>query len=77
MNILILHRMGHPKTWRKAVADLEFALPLNDTENNYLIHNAIYPLPNYVQEYEFDAIILGPTFLCSRYDAQLFKTVLN
>lgn len=66
MNILILFRMGNPKKWRQAVAELEFALPRFAPDHNYLIHNASMPLPDFVKGLKFHGIILGPTFLCAR-----------
>lgn len=68
MNILILHRMGNPKNWRQSVAELELALPKYAPEHNYLVHNAAIPLPGYIREMKFNGIILGPTFLCARYN---------
>lgn len=59
--------MGDPHLWRKAVQDHEFLLPKQAPEHNYLIHSSEVPLPPYVQDIQFDGIVLGPTFLCNRY----------
>ncbi len=67
LNILILHNMGDPITWRSSVRDLEFCLPDYAPEHNYIVHNASLPTPDYVKKIDFHGIILGPTFLCNRY----------
>ncbi len=67
LNILILHRMGDPRTWRSSVRDIEFCLPDYAPEHNYIVHNASLPLPDFVKDIEFHGIVLGPTFLCNRY----------
>ncbi len=70
MNILLLHNMGHPQYWRQAVAELELGLPRYAPEHNYLVHNALLPLPAWVKDLQFDGIVLGPTFLWNRYYPQ-------
>lgn len=75
LNILILHRMGDPRTWRESVAELALALPRYAPEHNYLVHNAVVPLPLYAQEFEFDAIILNSTFLSSVFSPKLLHAI--
>ena len=70
MNILVLHKMGDPKTWLSSVKDLELCFPNYIPEHNYIIHNDIFPLPDYIKNIKFHGIILGSTFLCNRYDPQ-------
>ncbi|MGF1530283.1 MAG: hypothetical protein ACFCU4_02870 [Puniceicoccaceae bacterium] len=67
LKILILHRMGDPLLWRKAVSDHEFLLPKHAPDHDYIVHDSAVPLPAYVAEIPFDGILLGPTFLCNRY----------
>lgn len=59
--------MGPPKYWRQAVADLELALPEYAPEHNYLVHNALLPLPSYVKKLNFHGIVIGTTFLNARH----------
>ena len=77
MNILILHRMGNPRYWRKAVAELELALPTYAPEHNYIVHNAWLPFPDYLKEIQFHGIVLGPTFLCARYNSKEYHLRLK
>ena len=70
LNILILHRMGDPRTWRSSVRDIEFCLPDYAPEHNYIVHNASLPLPDFVKHIEFHCILLGPTFLWYRMSPQ-------
>ena len=75
MTILTLHRMGDPRSWRTAVRDLELMLPTCAPEHDYIVHAAEMPLPDYIRNLRFDGIVLGPTFLCSRFDPRLFEQV--
>src|SRR5688572_14359796 len=73
LNILSLHRMGPPWTRREAVRELEYMMPTYASEHHCLVHDASLPLPDYVKQTKFHAIILGPTFLCARYAPELFR----
>jgi hypothetical protein len=73
--ILILHRMGDPRSWRTAVRDLELMLPTCAPQHEYIVHAAEMPLPDYIKDFRFDGIVLGPTFLCSRFEPRLFEQV--
>ncbi|AWB67775.1 hypothetical protein C2869_15680 [Saccharobesus litoralis] len=76
LNILTLHGLGNPSRRLKAVEELEFMLPLYEPEHNYLYLDLDYPVPDYVKELEFDAIIINPTFLCARlFDGVYAKTI--
>lgn len=77
MNILILHQMGNPKRWIKAVADLELALVNNDSTNNYIVHNSILRFPEFLKDYPFDGIILNSTFLDARHQKSRLERILN
>lgn len=77
MNILILHRMGNPRTWRHAVEELQLCLPKYAPQHNYLVHNALLPLPEFVKDLEFDGIVLGSTFLISRRYPNTYERVFR
>ena len=67
LNILILHGLGDPRYWRTAVRDLEYLLPDHAPEHLYVVHESERPIPDFIKETPFHAIVLGPTFLCARY----------
>ena len=73
--VLVLHGLGDPQTWRTAVRDVEYLLPDHLPEHDYLVHPLEQPLPAFVQETKFHAIVLGPTFLCARYVPWTFERV--
>jgi hypothetical protein len=50
-------------------------LPACAPEHDYVVHAAEMPLPEYVRTLRFDGIVLGPTFLCSRFDPRVFERV--
>jgi len=77
LNILALHRMGDPLYWRTSVKELEFMLPTYAPEHNYIVHAADLPIPDFVKDIDFHAIVLGPTFLCNRYHPKTFETILQ
>lgn len=77
LNILVLHRMGDPKYWRAAVRDLEFMLPTYAAGHNYIVHAADLPLPQFIKDIDFHGIVLGPTFLCSRFRPRKRARVLK
>jgi hypothetical protein len=76
MNILILHRMGNPRSWRHSPSELQLGLPTYAPRHNYLVHNASLPLPRFVRNLEFDGIILGASFLGSRRYPTTFERIL-
>ncbi len=71
-NILILHSMLDPKGWRESLVEKEFCLPLFAKEHNYCVHEYLMPLPAYVRDINFDAIILTQSFLARRWDSERF-----
>lgn len=66
-NILILHNLGNPKYVRESVRSLEYMLPEEAPEHNYIIHDANIQFPEVLKNINYNLIILGPTFLCARY----------
>jgi hypothetical protein len=72
LNILVLHAMGPPATWRQAIVDLELAIPRRAPGHRILVHNAARPLPSFVKRLDVHGIVLGPTFLCARYAPALY-----
>ena len=77
LNILVLHQMGFPHLRRKAVFDLEYMLPNYASQHNYIVHDCDLPLPEFIKDVKFHAIVLGPTFLCNRYTSKGFQDVLK
>ena len=75
MNILVLHQMGRPSGYRKAVVELETCLPTYAPQHDYVVHDAALPLPDYVREIDFHGVVLGPTFLCNRYHPEALERV--
>lgn len=73
--ILILHGLGDPLTWRAAVRGLEYLLPDHLPEHDYIVHPIEQPIPAFVRQTQFHAIVLGPTFLCARFVPWTFEKV--
>ena len=64
LNILSLHRMGDPRFRRKAVVDLEYFMPHHFPDHNHIVHDASLVPPWYLKNINWDATLLGSTFLC-------------
>ena len=77
LNILVLHRLGDPRSWRSSMVEHELCLPLFAPGHNYLVHNAALPLPKFVRDIKFDGIVLCQTFLGRRRDPAAFQRVLR
>jgi hypothetical protein len=77
MNILCLHRMGDPQLRLEAVRSLEYMFAEVRSDLNVLVHDANIPFPSYMKDIEYDLIVLGPTFLCSRYSSRMVKQTLR
>lgn len=75
LNILTLHRLGNPARRLQAVEELEFMLPLFQPQHNYIMVDVDYPVPDYIRDFKFDAVILNPTFLGSRVWPQGYQDV--
>ncbi|MCM8612120.1 hypothetical protein [Accumulibacter sp.] len=67
LNILVLHRLGNPRLAPSFLCHHVFALRDAFPEHNYLYHDTELPLPDYVRDVAFDAIVLDVTFLCIRW----------
>ena len=67
LNILVLHRLGNPGAAPNFLPGHIFALKTCLPEHNYIYHDTTLPLPRYVRDARFDAIILDVTFLCVRW----------
>lgn len=76
-NVLILHRMGDPICHREAVRSLEYMIPECRPDLNCIVHDADLPFPEYLKEIDYHLIVLGPTFLCSRYQPSLLSKTLK
>lgn len=77
MNALILHRLGDPLYYRESVKSLEYMLPANNDNINCFVHDSELPLPDYVKKIKFHLILMGPTFLCHRYNQNKFNKILK
>jgi hypothetical protein len=44
---------------------------------NCIVHDAEMPVPSYIYDIEFNLIVLGPTFLCNRYQPLYLAKVLE
>ena len=69
--------MGDPNLRREAVRLLEYMVKDCRPEVNCIVHDSDIPFPNYLKDFEFDLIILGPTFLCNRYCTRKLARVLS
>jgi hypothetical protein len=67
LNILVLHSLGNPRNSLGFLKHHVFLLKNYFPQHNYLYHDIALPLPEYVQETLFDAILLDVTFLCRRW----------
>jgi hypothetical protein len=77
MKVLSLHRMGDPKKRREAVRVLEYMIPECRPDLKCIVHDADLPFPEYLKDVEFDLVVMGPTFLCSRYNDELLADTLE
>lgn len=77
LNILTLHRMGDPIGYRESVRSLEFMFAEISTPVNCIVHDADLPYPEYLRDVQYHLIVLGPTFLCSRYSQGALNEVMN
>ncbi len=75
LNFLILHNMREVSRWIVSVADIELALPQYAPQHNYLIHNALLPVPEHIIDIQYDAIILNSTFIDLLSTPQGYKKV--
>lgn len=55
----------------------ELCLPKFASEYDYVVHDCFVPLPDYVKDIDFDAIVLTQTFLSKRQDPDHFKQILD
>lgn len=69
--------MGDPNYRRESVRALECMIPECRPDLNCIVHDADLPFPLYMKEIDFHLIVLGPTFLCSRYNEALFRKTLE
>lgn len=67
LSILILHSLGSPALAPAFLSHHVFALERNYPEHDYLYHDTTLPIPAYIAEREFDAIILDVSFLRARW----------
>lgn len=77
MNILVLHKLGNPASAPHFLVRHVFSLKNNFPEHNYIYHDCHLPIPAWLKEVEFDAIVLDVTLLCVRWAPEdLFRKTL-
>lgn len=69
MNILVLHALGNPALAPRLLLEHVFFLRNYFPQHNYIFHDAALPVPDYVRQTRFDAILLDVTFLGYRWRA--------
>lgn len=69
--------MGEPSNRREAVRSLEYMIPECRQDLNCIVHDADIPLPKYLKDIDYHLIVLGPTFLCSRYHSKSLRYVME
>ena len=77
LNILILHRLGDPSKCREVLRNLELMLPQYAPGHNYIIHDVSFPLPKYVMDFNFHAIVMNTSFVSLRYDPERVKEFIK
>lgn len=75
--LLALHRMGPLKARRRAVESLEEMFLTHAPEFHVVVHDADQPLSPSLRAIAWSGIVLGPTFLCSRYSPRRMAQVLR
>ncbi len=55
--------MGPKRFWFSGVEDVELIFPKYDYRNNYLVHNCYSNFPKFLDQYNFDGIIMMSTFM--------------
>ncbi len=73
MKVLTIHNMGNPLKRREGVISIESLFKDYSKEIKCLNHDAQIDLPEYIRAIKFNLIILGPTFLYSRFNPKLFN----
>lgn len=78
LNILVLHRLGDPRVAPDFLVKHTNLLRIYHPEHHYIYHDVSLPIPEFVKEEYFDAILLDVTFLCLRWAGdELFQNVLH
>jgi hypothetical protein len=77
LQILILHYLGDPRSWRTSMVEHELCLPSFAADHDYVVHDASLPLPDFVRDIDFDGIVLTQTFLGRRRHPGIFERVLR
>lgn len=73
----MLHTLGDPRGAREAVRALEFMIPEARPDVDCVVHDTSMPLPHELALFPWDLIVLGPTFLCARYNDSRFSRILR
>jgi hypothetical protein len=75
LNILSLHRMGHPSNWKESLRAIEFMIEDNCPDFNVFTHDATFPLDDKFKNIDYDLIVLGPTFLWYRNHTLIYEQI--
>ncbi|MCM8831849.1 MAG: hypothetical protein NC918_06635 [Candidatus Omnitrophica bacterium] len=67
LNILVLHWLKDPAEAQDFLLKLVYFLKKYKPEHNYIYHDISLPIPEYIKDLNFDAVILDVTLLCLRY----------
>ncbi len=72
----MLHRLGSSRLAPDFLTKHVFLLQTYKSEHQYIYHDTQLPLPDYVRDLEFDAIILDVTLLCVRWQKkEIFEQI--
>lgn len=70
--------MGPIKSRRSSIIELEYALANHFPNFNHIVHDGSLPLPDYVKDINWNAIVLGSTFLCKCiHPTEFQETIVN
>jgi len=70
LNILVLHKLGNPTLAPICLCKNVFALKTYAPEHNYIYHDVSLPLPRFIIDLQFDAIVLDVTLLIVRWGSK-------
>ena len=72
LSILVLHSLGDPNCAPAFLKSHVYSLRNTFPQHIYIYHDTALPIPEYVKETQFDAILLDVTFLCARWAPENF-----
>jgi len=60
-----------------ALREIDFAFPIYDKTEQYVLHNAYAPTPQYIKEYEFDGMIFTHSFFSMLHSRRRYEQSLE